>query len=129
MPVRVVDASALGALVFGEPKAEEIARALGNAPMVAPALLWFEMASLCLKKVSAHPARAEQFLKAFALSRRLSIEILEVDHLAVLELARTTGLTTYDASYLWLARHLQGELVTLDRKIRKSAAKVIEGRR
>jgi predicted nucleic acid-binding protein len=87
------------------------------------------MASLGLKKVLAHPAGAEQFLKAFALSRRLSIEILELDHLAVLELARTTGLTASYASYLWLARHLQGELVTLDRKIRKSAAKVIERRR
>lgn len=128
MPVRVVDASALGALVFGEPKAEEIARALGEAPMVAPALLWFEMASLCLRKVLAHPARTEQLLEALALSRQLSIEILEVDHLAILELARTTGLTTYDASYLWLTRHLQGELVTLDRKIRKSAAKVVERR-
>ena len=129
MPVRVVDASALGALVFGEPKAEEIARVLGDAHMVAPALLWFEMASLCLKKVLAHPARAEQFLKAFALSRRLSIEILDVDHLAVVEIARTTGLTTYDASYLWLAQYFQGELVTLDRKIRRSAAKVVETRR
>jgi predicted nucleic acid-binding protein len=49
--------------------------------------------------------------------------------LAVLELARTTALTAYDASYLWLARHLRGELVTLDRTIRKSAAKVIERRR
>jgi uncharacterized protein with PIN domain len=39
MPVRVVDASALGTLVFGEPKAEKIARELGNAPMIAPALL------------------------------------------------------------------------------------------
>jgi predicted nucleic acid-binding protein len=129
MPVRVVDASALGALVFGEPKAEEIARALGGASMVAPALLWFEMASLCLKKVLAYPARTEQLLKAFALSHQLSIEILEVDQVAVVELARTTGLTTYDASYLWLARHVQGELVTLDRKIRKSAAKVVERRR
>ena len=49
MPVRFIDASALGALIFifGEPKAEEIARTLGNSPVEAPALIWFKMASIC----------------------------------------------------------------------------------
>ena len=46
MPVRIVDASALGAFVLGEPKAEEIAKTLGDFPMAAPALIWFEMASI-----------------------------------------------------------------------------------
>jgi len=55
MSVRVVDASALGALVFGEPKAEEIARTLEDSPMVAPALIWFELASICLPKIKTHP--------------------------------------------------------------------------
>jgi predicted nucleic acid-binding protein len=32
----------------------------------------------------------------------------------VLDLALDMDLTAYDASYLWLARHLQAELVTLD---------------
>ena len=62
MSVRVVDASALGALVFGEPGAEE-----------------------------------------------------------VVQLAGETGLSTYDASYLWLSRHLRGELVTLDQALREAA--------
>ncbi len=51
MPVRVVDASALGALIYGEPKAEEIARALTDSTIVAPALLWFELASVTLKNL------------------------------------------------------------------------------
>ena len=44
---------------------------------------------------------------------------LAVDHDAVLALAVTTGLTVYDASYLWLARTLDAELVTLDQKLAK----------
>jgi predicted nucleic acid-binding protein len=32
-------------------------------------------------------------------------------------LAETTGLTAYDAAYLWLARHLGAGLVTLDCKL------------
>ena len=62
-----------------------------------------------------------QEIKAFDFARRLAIQIVEVEHLAVVELARKTGFTTYDASYLWLARHLPGELVTLDRRMQAAA--------
>jgi predicted nucleic acid-binding protein len=117
MLVRVVDASALGALVFGEPKAETIASALTNASLVAPALLWFELASICLKKIKAHPTQKTMILKAFNLADRLTIDIAEVNHSAVITLAKETGLTTYDASYVWLAKQLKGELVTLDAKM------------
>jgi predicted nucleic acid-binding protein len=121
MPVQVIDASALGALVFGEPKAEEIARALGDSPMTAPALIWFELASICLRKMKAHPAQRDQILSAFLMAGKLAIEIIDVDQGAVVNLADETGLTTYDASYLWLARRLKGELITLDGKMQRAA--------
>ena len=40
-----------------------------------------------------------------------------MDYDAVLDLALATGLTAYDASYLWLSSHLGAELVTLDRQL------------
>lgn len=43
------------------------------------------------------------------------METVEVNPDAVVALALETGLTAYDASYLWLARRLDAELVTLDR--------------
>jgi predicted nucleic acid-binding protein len=121
MPVRVVDASALGALIFGEPKAEEVSRTLGDSPLAAPALIWFELASICLRKMKAHPTQRDQILSAFMMGGRLAIEIVAVDHGEVVNLADETGLTTYDASYLWLAGHLKGELITLDRKMKRAA--------
>ncbi len=121
MPIRVVDASTLGALVFGEPKAEEIANTLGDSPMAAPALIWFELASICLRKIKAHPTQQEQILRAFLMAGKLAIEIVEVDHWAIVNLADKTGLTTYDASYLWLAEHLKAELITLDVKMQRAA--------
>jgi predicted nucleic acid-binding protein len=123
MSVRVVDASALGALVFAEPKAEKIARDLEGSSLTAPALLWFEVASICLKKMTAYPSQRKEILAAFSLARQLPIQMVDVDHRAVVELARETGLTTYDASYLWLARQVGGKLVTLDRKLQKALAR------
>ncbi|MBV9740236.1 MAG: type II toxin-antitoxin system VapC family toxin [Hyphomicrobiales bacterium] len=51
------------------------------------------------------------------------METVTVDLTATLDLAESAGLTAYDASYLWLARALGAELVTLDRKL--TAAHVI----
>jgi predicted nucleic acid-binding protein len=122
VPVRVVDASAAGALVFSEPGADRVVADLAGASLVAPALLGFELASICLKKVRAHPRKAAQILAAFRLAHRLAIEFVDVAHEEVVTLARETGLTTYDASYLWLARHLGADLVTLDERVRRAAA-------
>ena len=45
-----------------------------------------------------------------------------MDHQGAIDLAIGTGLTAYDASYLWLSRQLGAELVTLDRRLAKAAA-------
>ena len=124
MAARVVDASALGALVFNEPEAVPVARELGEHTLTAPVLLWFELASVCLKKIQAHRARPSELTTALRLARQLPIRTADVDPVAVVDLARTTKLTTYDASYLWLARHLDAKLVTLDSKLRNAIRRV-----
>lgn len=120
MPVKVVDASALGALVFGEPDAKTVAKQLSEATLVAPHLLWFELTSIALKKATMHPDYAEPIREALRMAGRLAIKLLAVDHLEVIDLAVRDRLTTCDASYLWLARRTGGELVTLDKRLRKA---------
>ncbi|MGH7048927.1 MAG: type II toxin-antitoxin system VapC family toxin [Stellaceae bacterium] len=121
--VKVVDASALAALLFAEPEAEAIAASLEGARLAAPSLIGFELANVCLTKMRRHPAQRDRLRAAFRLADRLAVETVAVDHGAALDLAEATGLTAYDASYLWLARALGGELVTLDRKLAAAAAR------
>jgi predicted nucleic acid-binding protein len=115
--IKIVDASALAALVFGEPEAEAVATILEGARLAAPSLLGFELANVCLTKMRRHPEQREALRTAFHLAGRLAVETIAVDHAAAIDLAEATGLTAYDASYLWLARALGGDLVTLDRKL------------
>ena len=121
MAVAVVDASALAALLFGEPEAENVARRLEGVCLAAPVLLGFELANVCLIKGRRHPEQRDQLVAAMRLRGRLKIEEYAVDYDAALSLAMGTGLTAYDASYLWLARRLEAELVTLDRKLSAAA--------
>ena len=60
-------------------------------------------------------------MAALRLRDRLGVEEIAVDHDAVVELAIATGLTAYDASYLWLAHQLGAELITLDRQLARAA--------
>ena len=119
MRICVVDASAMAALLFGEPRAEEVAEVLEGARLTAPALLRFEMASVCLKKIVAYSELETRLMSAFDLLSRFAIDTVQVDHQATIALARESGLTIYDASYLWLARELKGELITLDERLAK----------
>jgi predicted nucleic acid-binding protein len=121
MTVHVVDASALGALVFGEPQADAVAARLGSWPLAAPVLIRFEMANICLKKIKAHPALEKKLLKAYDLGTRIAIQLTDVDHYEVIQVARKSGLSAYDASYLWLALRLKAELITLDIKLKAAA--------
>jgi len=120
MAVKVVDASALAALSFGEPEAEAVADRLGDARLVAPGLLVFELANVCLVKWRRHPEQRPALMAAFRLRGRLRVEEVAVDHDDVLALAAATGLRAYDASYLWLSRQLGAELVSLDQQLAKA---------
>jgi predicted nucleic acid-binding protein len=122
MPVKVVDASAVAALVFGEPEGSEAAARLRGTTLAAPALLPFEVASVCLKKLSRHPEQRELLVAALRLFKRLEIAQHHVDLQETVELAQQAALSVYDASYLWLARHLRAELVTLDARLARASA-------
>ena len=121
MPTEVVDASALAAVLFGEPGAEAVVDRLEAATLAAPALLDFELASICLKKMRLYPERSDDYREGLTLRRCMSIELRPVDPVGIVLIALSTGLSAYDASYLWLARHLGAGLITLDRRLAAAA--------
>lgn len=57
MPVKVVDTSAMGAMLFGEPVGGQIATRLRECRLVAPALLPLEVMNIYMKKLNRHPAQ------------------------------------------------------------------------
>lgn len=118
---RVVDASALGAVFFDEPEADQVADRLEGVVLVAPTLLHFELANLCWKKIRRHGEKRKALLAAHRVAEQVEIFEVEVRFREVVELAAGEGLTSYDASYLWLARELDLDLVTLDRALARAA--------
>lgn len=120
--VKVVDASAMAALIFAEREAAAVEAILGCAAIAAPGILPFELVNVCLKKLWRSPQDRLQILENFARFTSVRIDLHPIDPAEVLRLAEACRLSAYDASYLWLARRLGVELVTLDQKLIAAAA-------
>ena len=117
----VVDASALAALLVGEPDGPAVARRMEGRPLLAPTLLRYEMASVCVKKIGEEPQQAAGLLSALRLMPRMGIREVQMPAEGLAEIARESGLTAYDAAYLGLAREMGAQLVTLDRRLERAA--------
>jgi predicted nucleic acid-binding protein len=119
MPVKVVDASVLAALAFGEPRADEAATLLSSADLYAPELLSYELANVALRKSQRYPAQAPQIARALETVLSLDISLVSAVATDLLALALERKLSAYDAAYLLLAQRLNCPLVTFDERLAK----------
>ena len=123
MPARVVDASVLAAVVFDEEEADEALALIAGHDLYAPPLLGYELASVARKKARRFPDQRERIVLALNLGLRLHFTWIEVDHAEVFKEALDTGLSTYDAAYLHVARAMAIPLVTFDRQLAEAYAR------
>ncbi len=123
MTDKVVDASALAAILFAELRMGEAQVALADAALFAPQLIRHEIANVGAKKLRANPTLRDQVLSAMDDFAEYRIREVEIDLGQVVELADRERLSAYDASYLWLAQSMGIELVTLDNKLARAAAR------
>jgi predicted nucleic acid-binding protein len=122
----VVDASALAAVMFDEPGSGALDARLADAEIHAPAILQFEIANVAWKKMQRTPAEGVAILTALrTVMDDSGITWVDVNLTDVVLVAKATGLTPYDASYLWLAGSLGADLVTLDTRLAAASADAI----
>lgn len=117
MPDMVIDASSLAAVVFEEPDGASVLDYCRGSRLLAPSLVDYEMANICLMKRRRYPDMAEKLAIQFDAYQRLDLKRCTVEIGAVLTLAEQTRLTAYDAAYLWLAMKNSCPLSTLDKAL------------
>ena len=121
MPDKVVDASILGAIIFEELRADEADALVRGFDLQAPTLLAYELLHIAQKKCLRYPAQREALKEVLITALAMDIRWHDVDYASVLDLALETGLTTYDASYLYLAQALGASLATFDQRLSRAA--------
>lgn len=116
----VVDASAIAAVLLLEPEGSTIRAYCEGETLIAPHLIDYELANVMRNRIRSNP-RDEVASRALThVLPRLDIRRVAVRPTDILELSLRTGLTPYDASYLWLAIQHDAELVTLDRNLARA---------
>ena len=124
MSARVVDASVVAAVAFGEPRRDEAVALLDAAWVCGPTLLAYELTHVACMKCRVRPDEAVRVASQLSDALILTDRWLEVDADEVLALALVWGLSSYDASYLWLAGELRVPLVTFDRRLAAAATEM-----
>lgn len=124
MPPIVVDASVAVELAVGLRADVPIhwrAWLTADRMLLAPAVHWTEVGHALLR----HASRSAS-VAALRLDSLIAAGVEMADRgpdgvRAALELAARHGLSVYDATYLWLAIDVDGELATLDRDLARAA--------
>lgn len=122
----VVDASAVCAMLFEEPEAATVRAHIRGETVLAPQLIDYELANICWKKVRREPDRLSDMLAMLDAVRFVTMTRVAVSPADAAALAIRTGLSAYDAAYLWLAMSRDVELVTLDRRLARVNAQLRE---
>jgi predicted nucleic acid-binding protein len=124
MDAKVLDSSALCAIIFQEREAVEAHRRVDGCRMIVPDLLPFEVTNVFVKKVRTGVASLELLHEQFLAFLDTELEYTLVDFDRVSDMALQMQLTVYDASYLFLAASFQLELITFDKKLLSAAAQL-----
>jgi predicted nucleic acid-binding protein len=121
----VLDASVSACWAFADedrPVADVAFSSLQTEEAVVPALWWFEVRNILVvneRRGRINERDTDFFLRALA-QFRIRID-REPEQAGVLRMARTQGLSVYDAAYLELAHREKLPLATLDRRLAEAA--------
>ncbi len=127
----VLDNSVVMAWCFrdvGDDYAETVLERLAISEALVPGIWPLEVASVLVAAERRQRLSETDSARFLALLADLPVRVIQEPPLrvtgAILALARETGLSSYDASYLDLAMREGAPLATLDQGLRKAAAKV-----
>ena len=125
MPAELIlDASAAAKLFFIDGDTDAVQRALdGGVSLLAPDLLFAEMASVAAKMVARRQATAEQGLHAVKLLPTLLDDVAPTAELVerAFAIATSLGFSAYDGCYLALAERRGAKVLTADRRMERHA--------
>lgn len=114
MSVQVIDATALAALIFGEPAAEAIAERIQHSELITPEILRGDLAEICMYKIIHDGVAPDLCLAAMRLLDGIGLRYIEQAPADVIRFALERQLTTREAYYVRLAESVDTELVSLN---------------
>jgi predicted nucleic acid-binding protein len=123
--IRIVDASAIGAVLLVEREAAWVNEQTDGIELVAPAILPFEVGNICWKRLRRSASEVDSIMAIWtAWNASMPVRLVTPHPMHTLRLAYETGLTLYDASYVCLAQDHDADLISLDSQLVRVARRL-----
>jgi predicted nucleic acid-binding protein len=117
----VIDASAVIAVILGEPERAAMVRFTEGAHLIAPSSLKWEVGNAFSAMFRKRRLLLKDALLAIEIFDAIPIDVVVGDLPTALEIAHAKGLYAYDAYMLECALSHKAPLLTLDAGLRKAA--------
>jgi predicted nucleic acid-binding protein len=110
MSVKVVDASAIAAVLLEESSADAIQARIAGQQLTAPTILGFEFCNVCVVKAQRYPEKRDIFREALEVFHSMAIWMQAINAAEVFILAERHTLSAYDCQ-LSVARVAAGRRI------------------
>ncbi|MBI2891675.1 MAG: type II toxin-antitoxin system VapC family toxin [Nitrospirae bacterium] len=120
----VIDASAVLAVVVGEPERDRVVEVTTGHNLVGPGSIPWEIGNAFSAMLKQHRLGLEQARRGLTIFQSIPIRYLAVDLENAVSIAHANHLYAYDAYFLDCAARHAAPLLTLDRSLRRAAGKM-----
>ena len=117
----VVDTSALIAVIVGEPEREKIIEITKGNILIGPGSIPWEIGNAFSAMFKRNRLSVKEAQKGLLIFDSIPLRYIEPDFVKVLHLSKQTEMYAYDAYFLDCAIRHKAPLLTLDKKLRRSA--------
>jgi len=126
----IIDTSAIIAVIANEPEKSKLIEVTIGATLVAPYSVYWEIGNAFSAMLKRNRIRCEEAIKSIEIFRKIPIRLLDVELEDSLKIAERFTCYCYDAYLLRCSQKYKFPLLTLDKKLAKTAdimeLKVIE---
>lgn len=120
----VIDASAILAVIVNEPERERIVELTSDNSLVSPGSIPWEVGNAFSAMLKQERVDIEAARRGLAIFKSIPIRYIAVDLEDALSIAHAQNLYAYDAYLLAVAKRHNAPLLTLDRPLKRAAAKM-----
>jgi predicted nucleic acid-binding protein len=117
----VSDTNIFLAVALDEPEKDKIVELTSKASVIAPEILPYEIGNALSAMVKRKQLTHDEALSAFRITKLIPVRVVAVDIHQALKLAFEFNIYAYDAYFLQCANALSCPLITLDKRMKKTA--------
>jgi len=120
--VRIVaDTNVFIAVALNEPEKDRIIHLTKGHDLMAPEILPFEIGNALTAMMKRRSLKGDEVVSAWEVIQKIPVDLRTIDMRAALQIAVEFNIYAYDAYFLECARSFRSPLLSLDRRMKRTA--------